>query len=209
MKNCLFCDADISHKRPSAKYCGASCANKHKGQKVKKANKGKHITCVTCGKSKAPSQFSYKVRGDISSGKKDQCKRCGANEREAARRDRTWKDDAVKVLLMNSRARAKAAGLEHTLTRDDIVIPDRCPIFDIELKREDRETWFSAPSIDRIDNKKGYIPDNIVIVCRRANILKKDATVAELRQIADFYERLENESIRVGYRPGKSGANAM
>jgi cupin superfamily acireductone dioxygenase involved in methionine salvage len=45
-----------------------------------------------------------------------------------------------------------------------------------------------APSIDRIDNTRGYIKDNIIIVSRRANILKKDATIDELRKLANYYE---------------------
>jgi hypothetical protein len=48
----------------------------------------------------------------------------------------------------------------------------------------------NAPSIDRIDNNKGYTKDNIMVISRRANILKKDATFDELITIGKFYERL-------------------
>lgn len=196
--DCLFCGNDISSKRKSAKYCNISCSNKHKGfLKIEEQKRhGKYLTCSACGKEKTAGDFSYKIRGDYTSGKKEKCKRCGASEREKKRRDKTWKDAAVKIMLMNAKYRSKKSGIEFNISESDISIPDFCPVFGIELKRESKETWHSAPSIDRIDNTKGYTPDNITVVSRRANILKKDATVKELRQMANFYESLENEHIR-------------
>ena len=44
--------------------------------------------------------------------------------------------------------------------------------------------------IDRIDPKKGYVKDNIIVVSMRANRIKSDATVDEIRKVADFYEKL-------------------
>ena len=86
-------------------------------------------------------------------------------------------------------ARAKRAGRENTLTLTDIVIPDVCPVLGIPLHREERGTWMNAPSVDRIDSSRGYTPDNIIIVSRRANILKRDATPDEMRKLAEFYSR--------------------
>jgi len=71
-------------------------------------------------------------------------------------------------------------------------IPDSCPVFGFPLKRENRETWMCAPSIDRINNSIGYVKENIIIVSRRANILKKDATIDELEQLFNYYKTLRN-----------------
>ena len=49
-----------------------------------------------------------------------------------------------------------------------------------------------APSIDRINNSIGYVKENIIIVSRRANILKKDATIDELEQLFNYYKTLRN-----------------
>mgnify|MGYP006166398807 FL=1 len=38
--------------------------------------------------------------------------------------------------------------------------------------------------------KKGYVKDNIIVVSMRANRIKSDATVDEIRKVADFYEKL-------------------
>ena len=38
--------------------------------------------------------------------------------------------------------------------------------------------------------KKGYVKGNIVIVSNKANRIKTDATVDEIRKVSDFYEKL-------------------
>jgi hypothetical protein len=75
----------------------------------------------------------------------------------------------------------------------EVGVPDICPVLGISLERESRDKWRNGPSVDRIDNTKGYIPENITVVSRRANILKKDATIDELRKLADYYERFCNK----------------
>ena len=65
-------------------------------------------------------------------------------------------------------------------------------LFGFELKREDKQTWMCAPSVDRIDSSKGYIKGNITVVSRRANILKRDATIDELEQLLNYYKTLRN-----------------
>jgi hypothetical protein len=59
--------------------------------------------------------------------------------------------------LSNAKQRAKKANIEFAITKDDINIPDTCPVFGFPLKREERETWMYAPSIDRIDNTKDIL----------------------------------------------------
>lgn len=184
---CEECGGSFTKKHRGARFCNKACANANKGKKIALSHAGNHVACEVCKVAKPLNQFSYNTRGDIGSGKKTYCKRCGANARESRRRDKTWKDDAARVLYNGSKQRAKRAGLEHTITYEDIKIPDVCPVLGLPLSREDRDTWLTAPSLDRIDNTKGYTPENVVVVSRRANILKKDATPAEILALAAFY----------------------
>lgn len=48
-----------------------------------------------------------------------------------------------------------------------------------------------SPSLDRIDNRLGYVKGNVIVVSHRANAIKRDATLDELRRIVAFYEPLE------------------
>ena len=189
MGTCINCGAP---KGPRNKlFCSAACANAWNGEQTKKRNKddGQWNTCATCQNQKPKNAFSYVDKWDYTKGLKTVCKRCSANMRETERRNRTWMHKAALVMLNGSKQRAKRAGMEHTLVLADIVIPAKCPVLGVPLHREERNSWINAPSIDRIDSTKGYTPDNIVIVSRRANILKKDATPQELIALADFYKR--------------------
>ena len=194
MRTCLECQSDISNKSNKIKFCSVKCSNVYNG-KLKfnlNLNSGKFKICLECKKEKPSTQFSYNKKGDVKSGKKEICKQCGANKREILRRNKSWKDDAARVLLNNSKQRAKKSNIEHTLKYEDIKIPEICPVLGIPLKREDKSTWMNAPSIDRIDNTKGYVYDNIIVVSRRADILKKDASINELILLAEFYKQFES-----------------
>jgi hypothetical protein len=147
------------------------------------------IKCVVCQEEKARRFYSYNDRNvGAKSGYKTTCKKCNRNAKAIEIRNRDWKYRANEILYMNAKARAKKANIEFDLQREDIVVPDNCPVLGIKLFREDKKTWHHAPSIDRIDNTKGYTKDNIMIISRRANILKKDATLQELVTIGKFYE---------------------
>ena len=89
-------------------------------------------------------------------------------------------------------------GVEFSLTLADVPeIPTHCPVFPwIELRYTVGErgagkskNYFDAPSLDRINNTRGYVPGNIRIISDRANVLKSDATPEELFALAADAER--------------------
>ena len=146
------------------------------------------LSCDTCMKPLSRSNFSPVIKGNASKGYRTTCKKCSRNKKLVEIRNRTWHHDSQKIMFNNAKARAHRSGIEFALVKEDVVIPERCPVLDIELKREGKETWNSAPSIDRVDNTKGYTPENIQVISRRANILKRDATFDELIRIGKYYE---------------------
>lgn len=90
------------------------------------------------------------------------------------------------VLHYSSKSRARIQGLEHTLKKGDIIVPEFCPLLGVRLipgqdKGSDRSC---SPSLDRIDPKKGYVPGNVWVISNRANQIKNDATAEELWKIA-------------------------
>ena len=82
------------------------------------------------------------------------------------------------------------------MTKKDIVIPEFCPVFGFKLEHN----WgkhggkFNSPSVDRIDNTKGYTPDNIQIISRLANAMKSEASPEQLLMFADWIYKCYKES---------------
>ncbi|WJZ48247.1 endonuclease [Synechococcus phage DSL-LC02] len=194
---CLECDSTLGKRQK--KFCSRKCMNvynaKEFGIKHREENPNRYKICEECNYILNLNKFSLIEKWNPNSDTKNTCKKCSAKLNEKNRRDRDWKFDAKKILYSNAKQRAKKSNIEFTLTKEDIDIPDTCPVFGFPLRREGRETWMYAPSIDRIDNSKGYVKNNIIIVSRRANILKKDATIDELKKLAEYYEHLRDFAV--------------
>lgn len=94
-----------------------------------------------------------------------------------------------KRLYKDAKYRAKKKNIEFSILIDDIKIPEYCPVFGIPLK-----LWslWDAPSLDRIDNTKGYTKENIIVVSFKANHFKSCATIDELKKVVKFYENLNS-----------------
>lgn len=95
-----------------------------------------------------------------------------------------------RKLLSDSKYRAKEKGLEFNLTIDDIIIPKFCPIFGIELQIAEKIHKDFSPSLDRIDNSKGYVKGNVQIISLKANRVKNNASLEELKKLVNYLENL-------------------
>jgi len=162
------------------------------GMKNREENPNRYKVCEECNQSLNLNKFSLIEKWNVNSGTKDICKKCSTKIRQTEKLNRDWKVDAAKLLYKNIKSRCKRTGREFSIELEDIIIPEKCPVFGFELKREDKQTWMSAPSVDRIDSSKGYIKGNVTVVSRRANILKRDATVEELELLLNYYKTLRN-----------------
>ena len=111
------------------------------------------------------------------------------------------KDQELKMLY-SARKHSKEKGVECTLNQSDIKIPSHCPVLGIELRPRlglgvpnCRELTHS-PSIDRIDNNKGYTPDNICVISTRANHLKSNGTIEEFEKIVSYFENIKDNKYK-------------
>lgn len=91
----------------------------------------------------------------------------------------------IPYMLIGCKSRAKSKGIEFTITCSDVSLPTHCPILGIELKKNSSKQP-NSPSLDRVDNTKGYIPGNVRIISARANSIKNDATIEELEAIIKY-----------------------
>lgn len=93
-------------------------------------------------------------------------------------------DNPERYLIQNAVKHAKKQGLELSIKPEDVVIPAICPVFGIPLfKGTDGKRTINSPSLDRIDNSQGYVPENIWVISWKANGLKKNSSLEELEQL--------------------------
>lgn len=101
---------------------------------------------------------------------------------------RVWRmNNPLKSLLSVARHRAKRKGMEFTLTPEDFMpVPELCPVLGIPMRQGMGSRDPNARSIDRLDSRKGYTPDNVRLISLRANHLKSNATPEESVALAYY-----------------------
>ena len=97
----------------------------------------------------------------------------------------------INHMWYRARNRATKKGVEFSITKKDIVIPEKCPVFDKEFViGTGRGPSEFSPSLDRIDNSKGYIKGNIQVISHKANTIKSNYTAEDLFVVANFLKSL-------------------
>jgi hypothetical protein len=102
-----------------------------------------------------------------------------ARQRAQRSNPETWALSVMRGL----RNRAKARGLEFAITAADVPVTLVCPVFGTPLRYGGPVGHPDNPSVDRIDNRKGYVPGNLWVISHRANTLKNNATLDELETL--------------------------
>ena len=103
------------------------------------------------------------------------------------KRKRHRKDPRVR-LRDSARVRAIVRNLDWDLhTYKDVPkCPKLCPILGIPLFVGRRKSTDNSPTLDRIDNNKGYTKDNIHIISRKANAMKSNASFKEIEKLYNY-----------------------
>lgn len=122
-------------------------------------------------------------------------KSCGCFEREMRGKSRITHGESrngqiaprLKMFLA-AKARAKAKSLPFNISLDDIQIPETCPILGMPLISHEDKCDFDSPSLDRITPHLGYVKGNIQIISHKANTIKSNATLDELKAVTNYLQ---------------------
>jgi len=98
--------------------------------------------------------------------------------------------DPAQHLCYEALQRAKKHDLPFNITVADVVIPDYCPVLNLKLEVATGYRTDNSPSLDRIIPELGYVRGNVRVISWRANLLRRDATLAELEAIVADERRL-------------------
>lgn len=130
---------------------------------------GVHRECTKCG-----------MIFEIKSKTVTICNRCNSN--------RVKSQSLELKMWRRAKNRASKSKLDFDIEVTDIVIPEYCPILNIKLKEHIGRPGGEkhSPALDRIDNSKGYIKGNIMVLSHLANMMKSNATNKELITFANW-----------------------
>jgi len=152
----------------------------------------KYVLCecsCSCGGSTTSTR-----RHEIVSGKTQSCG-CIRKERSIEFNKSRFDPNAISKtteykMLARAKSRAKKNNLAFNIELDDIVIPERCPLLGIKIESTEVRNSPNNPSLDKIIPEKGYTKDNVWVISNRANTLKNDATLTELKTLVENLEAL-------------------
>ena len=111
---------------------------------------------------------------------KESIKRCQAKTYSTEKRREQYIKNIKSEMCSAAKYRAKLKKIDFNISKEDIIINEYCPVLNIPL---DRSTKDNVPTLDRLDNSKGYTKDNIVVISFKANRLKNNATVDDISKI--------------------------
>lgn len=138
-------------------------------------------------KRKAANTFYYKHKEKCLSG----CKVYREKNKEKIKISRLGSrtKDPIRHLLYKAKQRATVKGIEFNITKEDLFIPEKCPILGLTLINgagTGRLLKDDIMSIDRIDITKGYVKGNVQIISYLANKMKQNATKEQLLNFANW-----------------------
>lgn len=99
----------------------------------------------------------------------------------------------ARFMVSCAMQRAKRSGVPFSISVEDVVIPERCPILGLKLKSglgQGRQgPNEDSPSLDRIVPELGYVPGNVQVISALANKMKCNATRSQLITFAQWVLR--------------------
>ena len=156
--------------------------------------------CSKCGQTKPISDFHLDSANK--DGRASNCKPCRkalaakrwkspeAHKRQSERRARWNNAHPRKRMVSAMRPRAKKRGIPFNLKYTDFVIPDICPALGIPLFRGNGQVCANSPTFDRLVPERGYVAGNVIVVSHKANAMKNNAALHEMKRLVAFYEKV-------------------
>lgn len=204
IKKCNICGKELPldefYKNPECKHgIVSTCKRCQYVQKYPNKKYPMEFTCKICGKTKP--YYEFKITGKVL--RKWYCKECEKEfvqnnpgidiDKQRRIYDNNYRDRKNEInrnsrlnnfeykMWSNAKKHAPERGLEFNIDVSDIKIPEKCPIFNrkFEYGKESYYDW--TPSLDRIDNTKGYVKGNVWVISHKANIMKNNATWDEIK----------------------------
>lgn len=106
---------------------------------------------------------------------------------------KSHRNNLEKALFNRAKRRAIKHSLDFTISINNIIIPKKCPILEIDIIPGIKGNYLATPSLDRIDNTKGYTKENVQVISMLANSMKNAASKELLIRFSKNINKYINE----------------
>jgi hypothetical protein len=102
-------------------------------------------------------------------------------------------DQYLRRKITNIKGKCRKHNIPCDISAEDFTMPEVCPVYGIKM------VWGSdladgTPSFDRFDPNGGYVKGNVRIISLKANRLKSNATIDDLKAVIAWMESIEQST---------------
>lgn len=172
--------------RSYCKDCGKKQGKKFELRQRQRHNKktlveiysGEIKLCISCGESNTKTQENWNINYIRNDGLSNKCKKCFKND--------------IKLQVRYAMKGAKQRNLEVSLTKQQFIEAMLNPCF--YCKSIDQKEHYDKfdpifhgfNGLDRIDNSRGYLKENVVACCWKHNEMKSRVPLSLVRTVAQL-----------------------
>ena len=150
-----------------------------------------------CPSRKGTCMYKYRTEEGIRKLKLREQAKVGNPIHLEKRRKRHMKDARIRLRGgARDRAMEKCINFKLKSYKDLPKVPKYCPILEIPLYVGTKTSTDNSPTLDRIDNNKGYIKENIQIISRKANQMKSNANFKEIEKLYFFMLNIRRKNVK-------------
>ncbi len=113
------------------------------------------------------------------------------NHTEVNDLDENTRSRRQKMVSQKRSSNKTSRNLEFSLEWFHFSLPELCPCTGMKITYQDSSNWKSRPSIDRVDNSRGYVPGNVWVISAWANAIKSSANSEQIQKVAEWLANQE------------------
>lgn len=158
----------------------------------KRTKDGLFSYCKQCNSARIKERYWKNLE---ESRKKNRNRDAQNREKSRAKCKTFWQtkrqEDPAYCLWAGAKARASRKKIPFDILREEIIIPEYCPVLGIKLKLDNTSGFKEdSPSIDKTIPELGYVRGNIQVMSWKANRLKNNGTLEEFKSLVRYLEEL-------------------